>query len=186
MATLQEQTDLLLEKFGGFIKEVTGLNVYLFGQEFTRPLGQYIALNIMSLTESGTPAVGSDADGFMVYSCNYDVRIALTCFRFNSYIPIMKIKNLILTDSLFYTKYLDSTSIGFLKSSSITRSDINLDNVTYEERSYCIFDFNICVTETLTTTSTVIEQVEITSSTYPTSPLSDPIVDTYTLTNLTL
>jgi hypothetical protein len=50
LATLKQQTDALLNSFASFIIAATGLPVYLYGREFTRPAGQYITLNVLCIS----------------------------------------------------------------------------------------------------------------------------------------
>ena len=89
MATIEEQKEALLEAFSGLIQEATGLDVYLFGQEFTRPAGRYIAMNILSSRENGTALADMfDADGYYSSIVNYDIRITVTAYRYDAFSPL--------------------------------------------------------------------------------------------------
>ena len=185
MATLEEQTNSLLEKFGGFIKSATGLDVYLLGHEFTRPAGQYIGLNIMSIDENAYSLANFyDANGFLTSAVNYNVRVTVTCFRSNAYTPLMKLKQRITSGSVLWNTYFTDKSIGYLSSTAVNRVDVPLDTITFEERAYMIFDFNMTAVETEDFTSTPVEQVVITSTAYDQTPLdTTPVVVTTNNTN---
>ena len=93
------------------------------------------------------------------------------------------IKQRILTNSNLYNKYFGGTAFGYLTSSQITRFDAPLDAQTYEERAYCTFDFNISYLDLETTTSTVIDEINITATTYDADHSATPITSTIS-TNL--
>ena len=167
MATLKQQTDALLNSFASFIIAATGLPVYLYGKEFTRPAGQYITLNVLSILENGTAdAMMSDEDGFMSSRLNYNVRITAVCYRENAYIPLMTLKQRIQSYSNMYDAYFTSNSFGYLTSTQVLRYDAPVDNVTFEERASSTFDFNLSVVDIEDFTSTPINTVNITSTVY--------------------
>lgn len=167
MATLKQQTDALLNSFASFIIAATGLPVYLYGKEFTRPAGQYITLNVLSILENGTAdAMMSDEDGFMSSRLNYNVRITAVCYRENAYIPLMTLKQRIQSYSVMYDTYFTSNSFGYLTSTQVLRYDAPVDNVTFEERASSTFDFNLSVVDIENFTSTPINTVNITSTVY--------------------
>ena len=170
MATLKQQTDALLNSFASFIIAATGLPVYLYGKEFTRPAGQYITLNVLSILENGTAdAMMSDEDGFMSSRLNYNVRITAVCYRENAYIPLMTLKQRIQSYSNMYDTYFTSNSFGYLTSTQVLRYDAPVDNVTFEERASSTFDFNLSVVEVEAASSGTIETVNITASAYQSS-----------------
>jgi len=170
LATLKQQTDALLNSFASFIIAATGLPVYLYGREFTRPAGQYITLNVLSILENGTPANEMyDQDGFYSSVMNYDVRITAVCYRDNAYVPLMTLKQRIQSNSNMYDTYFPDADFGYLNSTQILRFDAPIDSVTFEERASCTFDFNISIVEVEAASSGTIETVNITASAYQTS-----------------
>ncbi len=183
MATLKQQTDALLNSFASFIIAATGLPVYLYGREFTRPAGQYITLNVLSILENGTPANEMyDQDGFYSSVMNYDVRITAVCYRDNAYVPLMTLKQRIQSNSNMYDTYFPDADFGYLNSTQILRFDAPIDSVTFEERASCTFDFNISIVEVETYTSTPINTINITSTIYDQTPLdTTPVVITSTV-----
>ena len=182
MATLKQQTDSLLNNFASFIIAATGLPVYLYGKEFTRPAGQYITLNVLSLLENGTAdAMMSDEDGYMSSRLNYNVRITVVCYRDNAYIPLMVLKQRIQSYSNMYDTYFTSNAFGYLTSTQVLRYDAPVDNVTFEERASSTFDFNLSVVEIEDFTSTPINTVNITSTIYDQTP-QDPTPTTVVTT----
>ena len=165
MATIEEQKEALLEAFSGLITETTGLDVYLFGQEFTRPAGRYIAMNILSSRENGTALSDMfDADGYFSSVVNYDIRITVTAYRYDAFSPLVRIKQQLLSDSPLYEKYFSGTAFGYLTSTRINRYDAPLDAQTFEERATCTFDFNISYLDVAATATGVIEQINITTN----------------------
>ena len=165
MATIEEQKEALLEAFSGLITEATGLDVYLFGQEFTRPAGRYIEMNILSSRENGTSLSDMfDADGYYSSIVNYDIRITVTAYRYDAFSPLVRIKQQILSDSPLYEKYFSGTAFGYLTSTRINRYDAPLDAQTFEERASCTFDFNISYLDVAATATEVIEQINITTN----------------------
>lgn len=159
---LEEQTNAFLQKFGGFIKEVTGLPVGLTGKETSRPTGQYIRLNVLDSKEIGYPVDnGTDLNGVKTFIVDYTVRVTVTCYRANAYPPLSAVKHCILTDSNIYSKYFDGTIAGYLTSGAITRFDAPLDLQTFEERAYCTFDFNVAYLLEDSASSDVIETIMI-------------------------
>ncbi len=167
MATLKQQTDALLNSFASFIIAATGLPVYLYGREFTRPAGQYITLNVLSILENGTPANEMyDQDGFYSSVMNYDIRITAVCYRNNAYVPLMTLKQRIQSNSNMYDTYFPDADFGYLNSTQILRFDAPIDSVTFEERASCTFDFNLSIVEIETYTSTIIETVNINQIVY--------------------
>ena len=165
MATIEEQKEALLEAFSGLIHEVTGLDVYLFGQEFTRPAGRYVAMNILSSRENGTALSDMfDVDGYYSSVVNYDIRITVTAYRYDAFSPLVRIKQQLLSDSPLYEKYFSGTAFGYLTSTRINRYDAPLDAQTFEERATCTFDFNISYLDVAATATGVIEQINITTN----------------------
>ena len=162
MATIEEQKEALLEAFSGLITETTGLDVYLFGQEFTRPAGRYIAMNILSSRENGTALSDMfDVDGYYSSVVNYDIRITVTAYRYDAFSPLVRIKQQILSDSPLYEKYFSGTAFGYLSSTQINRYDAPLDAQTFEERASCTFDFNISYLDVASSATETITQVNI-------------------------
>jgi hypothetical protein len=183
LATLKQQTDALLNSFASFIIAATGLPVYLYGKEFTRPAGQYITLNVLSILENGTAdAMMSDEDGFMSSRLNYNVRITAVCYRENAYIPLMTLKQRIQSYSNMYDTYFTSNSFGYLTSTQVLRYDAPVDNVTFEERASSTFDFNLSILDEEPATSTIIDTVNINQTVYDPNKQSEDyaisIVDT--------
>ena len=177
MATLKQQTDALLNSFASFIIAATGLPVYLYGKEFTRPAGQYITLNVLSILENGTAdAMMSDEDGFMSSRLNYNVRITAVCYRDNAYVPLMTLKQRIQSNSNMYDTYFPDADFGYLNSTQILRFDAPIDSVTFEERASCTFDFNISIVEVENYTSTIIETVNINQIVYDPNKQSEDYV----------
>ena len=165
MATIEEQKEALLEAFSGLIHEATGLDVYLFGQEFTRPAGRYVAMNILSSRENGTALSDMfDVDGYYSSIVNYDIRITVTAYRYDAFSPLVRIKQQLLSDSPLYEKYFSGTAFGYLASTQIIRYDAPLDAQTFEERATCTFDFNISYLDVAATATGVIEQINITTN----------------------
>ena len=183
MATLKQQTDALLNSFASFIIAATGLPVYLYGREFTRPAGQYITLNVLSILENGTPANEMyDQDGFYSSVMNYDVRITAVCYRDNAYVPLMTLKQRIQSNSNMYDTYFPDADFGYLNSTQILRFDAPIDSVTFEERASCTFDFNLSILDEEPATSTIIDTVNINQTVYDPNKQSEDytlsIVDT--------
>ena len=159
---IETQTNTFLQKFGGFVKECTGLPVNIAGRETSRPAGRYITLSILDSKEIGYPvANGTDQAGVKTYLVNYILRVTVTAYRANAYPPLSAIKHMILTDSNIYSKYFDGTDAGYLTSNAITRFDVKLDGASFEERAYCTFDFNVGYLLEDPITSDVIETIEI-------------------------
>ena len=186
MATIEEQKEALLEAFSGLIHEATGLDVYLFGQEFTRPAGRYIAMNILSSRENGTALSDMfDVDGYYSSVVNYDIRITVTAYRYDAFSPLVRIKQQLLSDSPLYEKYFSGTAFGYLASTQINRYDAPLDAQTFEERASCTFDFNISYLDIADSATETIEQINITTKvnvgdkTETTPPIEDEIVVNY-------
>ncbi len=162
MATIEEQKEALLEAFSGLIHDATGIDVYLFGQEFTRPAGRYIALNILSSIENGTALSDMfDVDGYYSSIVNYDIRITVTAYRYDAFSPLVRIKQQLLSDSPLYEKYFSGTAFGYLASTQINRYDAPLDAQTFEERASCTFDFNISYLDVASSATETITQVNI-------------------------
>lgn len=184
MATIKQQTDALLNAFAGLIKESTGIPVYLFGKEFTRPAGQYIALNVLSMTENGSSPVQDMYDYQGIYSSvlNYNIRITATCYRDSPYAPLMLLKQRVLSNSIYYDKYFSGTGFGYLVSTQILRYDAPIDGVTFEERASCTFDFNLSILDEEPATSTIIDTVNVNQTVYDPNKQSEDyalsIVDT--------
>lgn len=159
---IETQTNNFLEKFGGFIKECTGLPISIAGREKARPAGQYITLSILDTKEIGYPVEnGTDINGVKTYIVDYTVRVTVTCYRANAAPPLTAVKHMILTDSNMYTKYFNGTFAGYLTSTAITRFDAPVDGQTFEERAYSTFDFNVAYLLEDPVTSDVIETVQI-------------------------
>lgn len=162
VAQIEEQTNDFLQKFGGFIKEVTGLPTGLAGKETSRPAGQYIRLNVLDSKEIGYPVEnGTDTNGVKTYVVDYTIRVTVTCYRANAYPPLSAIKHCIITNSNIYSKYFDGTLAGYLTSTAITRFDAPIDMQKFEERAYCTFDFNIAYLLEDPVSSDAIETVMI-------------------------
>ena len=157
--------------------------VYLYGREFTRPAGQYITLNVLSILENGTPANEMyDQDGFYSSVMNYDVRITAVCYRDNAYVPLMTLKQRIQSNSNMYDTYFPDADFGYLNSTQILRFDAPIDSVTFEERASCTFDFNLSILDEEPATSTIIDTVNINQTVYDPNKQSEDytlsIVDT--------
>ena len=186
MATIEEQKEALLEAFSGLIHEATGLDVYLFGQEFTRPAGRYIAMNILSSRENGTALSDMfDVDGYYSSVVNYDIRITVTAYRYDAFSPLVRIKQQLLSDSPLYEKYFSGTAFGYLASTQINRYDAPLDAQTFEERASCTFDFNISYLDVASSATETIKQINITTKVNvgDKSETTPPIIDQVIVTN---
>ncbi|UNY40372.1 tail terminator [Pseudaeromonas phage vB_PpeM_ KLEP7] len=186
MATIEEQKQALLEAFSGLITDATGLDVYLFGQEFTRPAGRYIALNILSSKKNGTNLSDMfDVDGYFSSVVNYDIRVTVTAYRYDAYSPLVSIEMQMLSDSPLYEKYFSGTAFGYLSSTQINRYDAPLDAQTFEERASITFDFNISYLDVAATATEIIEQINITTNinvgdkSETTPPIEDEIITNY-------
>lgn len=177
MATIEQQKLALLNALAGLIKESTGIPVFLYGQETNRPTGRYININVLSSQENGSAIADMyDDEGYYSSVVNHDIRITVTCYRSDAYSPLALIKQRIITNSNTYNKYFSGTAFGYLSSTQITRFDAPLDNVTFEERAYCTFDFNISYLDLETVSSDVIDTVEVDNTVYNGTPLdTNPI-----------
>lgn len=150
MANIYEQIKLyennLLINIAAFMKRLTGLPIFIMNKPFVRPDGPYLALRIVSSSDSGgwSQRYAYNNDSFSYLMDNtYDVE--LVAYRGRPMSMMTYILAALRGAQELKYQYLYSKGIGFLSATNIAQADTVLDGDKTEPRARVFLTFNSAV-----------------------------------------
>lgn len=179
----QHLEDLLLESLAGMVKELyPDITLVRLDEDYPKVEGAYVALQVMSYTETGEDDEYYLDTGFKVITMGYEVNVDFQAFRVTSSgeRPMQVLKRLKhhLYDDEFRYKHLTKNKIGYLRSSSVARRDVFLDSQEKELRARMNAVFHVTISD-----QPVVEEGYIETVNYTYDQLSPDQTNKITLTD---
>lgn len=128
---------------GGFLQELVGLPVYVMDKPFPKPNSPYLALRIITSSDSGGWSYrGSIQDDMYSYEMDNTYEIELMAFRGRPTTLMSYVLAALRGAEELKYKHLYSKGIGFLAASNISQANTVVDGDKTELRARMILTFN--------------------------------------------
>ena len=160
--------------FDHFAYSLGHRRIFFFGDNFTKPSGDYVVMKVATLNDIGWPTrVGFDVNGAEIQRQDYTITIDVVAYRGNPFATLSQIKRgsvLLATNTP-----LKENKIGFLSWGDIVDRTIDLDGVKFEKRASQTYTFSMRIETVDNNILEDIYSVEVTGTVDPTDPYSETI-----------
>lgn len=183
--TYDESLTALEDGLYGVITDLTALPIRIRNKSAQKINEQHIQLHIREIEDIGWyhGEMFEEVSGNEITAKEYEVMVDIACHAGNRTQTVLnKILHALSSGSGLYYKYFETTSISFLRASSITRRDWPLDKVQFEERSQITVVFSMMVEQVDAFDLGSIETVEIVNLKTKVSDNVTAVDDTLTIT----
>ena len=147
MANIYEQIEAyenaIYLNIGSFLQELTGLPIYVMDKPFVQPTNPYLALRIITSSDSGGWSYrGKIEQDMFSYEMDNTYEIELMAFRGRPTTLLSYVLAALRGAEELKYKHLYSKGMGFLSATNITQANTILDGDKTEVRARMIMTFN--------------------------------------------